>query len=260
MGDKDFQMFLFGKLHSPPTIQSWRRVVILMMTCQRQVVANVAVADAVRPPKRKEEDNAPDGVARYRVPTSECSHPYWLQRKGGNQFAKYAHCMQCGGRTFYQPIDSNRTKSEKAPPSEAHDRKTVKAKAKDKEMKGKGKAKASSSTEPRVETTEGETAHAVRAINAMSLAMSQNMSEMLKAQEQQTATILQGMQQQTAFLAQTVSWTAEQTTASNQQAVGQAAAAVAAHNQQAVGQAAAAVAAAASASAPAHQQTAPDPS
>ena len=259
MGDKDFQMFLTGKLHLSPTIQSWRRVVILMMMCQRQVVANVAVADAVRPKRKEEEDSAPDGVARYRVPTSECSHPYWLQRKGGNQFAKYAHCMQCGGRTFYQPIDSNRTtKSEKAPPSEAHDRKTVKAK--DKEMKGKGKAKASSSTEPRVETTEGETAEAVRAINAMSLAMSQNMSEMLKAQEQQTATILQGMQQQTAFLAQTVSWTAEQTTASNQQAVGQAAAAVAAHNQQAVGQAAAAVAAAASASAPAHQQTAPDPS
>ena len=101
MSDRDRELFLHEKLHLTEPVRGWRRLVILMLTCQSQVATEVAIALAIK--SKKEEKSSSSGGIRlhHRLEPSECNHPYWMQRRGGNQYATYSHCFQCGERTHF---------------------------------------------------------------------------------------------------------------------------------------------------------------
>ena len=44
MSDRDRELFLHGKLYLTEPVRGWRRLVILMLTCQSQVATEVAIA------------------------------------------------------------------------------------------------------------------------------------------------------------------------------------------------------------------------
>ena len=207
MNGQDMDLFLKGKYHLTDTIRNWRRVTLLMMMCQAQVLKGVAISTAIG--SKKDEIS---GVIRTkpRMDPEDCPHPYWAQKKGANQYATYSHCYQCGLRTTFIRKNRETCKKEKmnSMPDETHDQKSVK------EKRGKGKGRTENHTSKQEASSSSEASAMVdRLASTMAASLGSaikeglaNMSELQRqAQQQQTATIMQGLEQNRQTMIRSIS-------------------------------------------------------